>query len=322
MKIIKKSAGLLIIAVFLFMLVPVNAFAANTILSISKSDIKAGDDFTVTVSGAETSNLSLHYDGTMVTLKSQGNATLNGNILSINAKSVSFAFTAKKSGSAGFVASSDKYARSSVMINIGEAAASDTTDTTATADTKASKADTKAASNETTSDKTTDKSKARDAADDSAKNTDETASSEKTAASDGTVSDNTAAADVKEYPEISTSDFSLKELILDRRITVIIGALAAVIVVLIIMLLWSRFSANKDYDEEVDLDDDIEDDTSDEKINVKEEAETHVERKPDFSDEDATDKLYERLKEEEKLSMPKTPVVPEKKLHLEDLNNL
>ena len=39
-------------------------------------------------------------------------------------------------------------------------------------------------------------------------------------------------------------------------------------------------------------------------------------------DEDETDKLYERLKEEEKLSMPKTPVVPEKKLHLEDLNNL
>ena len=228
MKIIKKTTGLLIAAVFLFMLTPVNVFAANTILSISKSDIKAGDDFTVTVSGAETSNLSLHYDGTMVTLKSQGNATLNGNILSINARSASFAFTAKKSGSAGFVASSDKYARSSVRINIGEAAAADTT----TDDTKAAA--------DTSSDNTSDKTQTKDAAtDNSSKSTDSTAASDATAASDGTVSDSTStAADVKDYPEISTSDFSLKELVLDRRITLIIGALLAVIIVLVINLIF------------------------------------------------------------------------------------
>lgn len=319
MKIIKKTTGLLIAAVFLFMLTPVNVFAANTILSISKSDIKAGDDFTVTVSGAETSNLSLHYDGTMVTLKSQGNATLNGNILSINARSASFAFTAKKSGSAGFVASSDKYARSSVRINIGEADAADTT----TADTNASTDDTKAA--DTSSDNTSDKTQTKDAAtDNSSKSTDSTAASDATAASDGTVSDSTStAADVKDYPEISTSDFSLKELVLDRRITLIIGALLAVIIVLVIMLVWSHLSSLKDYDEEDEEPDDIADDFDDEKINVKEQVKAPSEKKPDFSDdEDETDKLYERLKEEEKLSMPKTPVVPEKKLHLEDLNNL
>ncbi|HAP02661.1 MAG TPA: hypothetical protein DCQ87_01215 [Lachnospiraceae bacterium] len=316
MKIIKKTTGLLIAAVFLFMLAPVNVFAANTILSISKSDIKAGDDFTVTISGTETSNLSLHYDGTMVTLKSQGNATLNGNILSINAKSASFAFTAKKSGSAGFVASSDKFARSSVRINIGEAA-----DTT-TADTNASTDDTKAA--DTSSDNTSDKTQTKDAAtDDSSKSTDSTAASDTTAASDGAVSDSTStSADVKDYPEISTSDFSLKELVLDRRITLIIGALLAVIIVLVIMLVWSHLSSLKDYDED-DESDDLTDDFDDEKINVKEQVEASSEKKPDFSDdEDETDKLYERLKEEEKLSMPKTPVVPEKKLHLEDLNNL
>ena len=313
MKIIKKTTGLLIAAVFLFMLTPVNVFAANTILSISKSDIKAGDDFTVTVSGAETSNLSLHYDGTMVTLKSQGNATLNGNILSINARSASFAFTAKKSGSAGFVASSDKYARSSVRINIGEAAAADTT----TDDTKAAA--------DTSADNTSDKTQTKDAAtDNSSKSTDSTAASDATAASDGTVSDSTStAADVKDYPEISTSDFSLKELVLDRRITLIIGALLAVIIVLVIMLVWSHLSSLKDYDEEDEEPDDIADDFDDEKINVKEQVKAPSEKKPDFSDdEDETDKLYERLKEEEKLSMPKTPVVPEKKLHLEDLNNL
>lgn len=313
MKIIKKTTGLLIAAVFLFMLTPVNVFAANTILSISKSDIKAGDDFTVTVSGAETSNLSLHYDGTMVTLKSQGNATLNGNILSINARSASFAFTAKKSGSAGFVASSDKYARSSVRINIGEAAAADTT----TDDTKAAA--------DTSSDNTSDKTQTKDAAtDNSSKSTDSTAASDATAASDGTVSDSTStAADVKDYPEISTSDFSLKELVLDIRITLIIGALLAVIIVLVIMLVWSHLSSLKDYDEEDEEPDDIADDFDDEKINVKEQVKAPSEKKPDFSDdEDETDKLYERLKEEEKLSMPKTPVVPEKKLHLEDLNNL
>lgn len=313
MKIIKKTTGLLIAAVFLFMLTPVNVFAANTILSISKSDIKAGDDFTVTVSGAETSNLSLHYDGTMVTLKSQGNATLNGNILSINARSASFAFTAKKSGSAGFVASSDKYARSSVRINIGEAAAADTT----TDDTKAAA--------DTSSDNTSDKTQTKDAVtDNSSKSTDSTAASDATAASDGTVSDSTStAADVKDYPEISTSDFSLKELVLDRRITLIIGALLAVIIVLVIMLVWSHLSSLKDYDEEDEEPDDIADDFDDEKINVKEQVKAPSEKKPDFSDdEDETDKLYERLKEEEKLSMPKTPVVPEKKLHLEDLNNL
>lgn len=318
MKIIKKTTGLLIAAVFLFMLAPVNVFAANTILSISKSDIKAGDDFTVTISGTETSNLSLHYDGTMVTLKSQGNATLNGNILSINAKSASFAFTAKKSGSAGFVASSDKFARSSVRINIGEAA-----DTT-TADTNASTDDTKAAA-DTSSDNTSDKTQTKDAAtDNSSKSTDSTAASDATAASDGAVSDSTStAADVKDYPEISTSDFSLKELVLDRRITLIIGALLAVIIVLVIMLVWSHLSSLKDYDEEDEEPDDIADDFDDEKINVKEQVKAPSEKKPDFSDdEDETDKLYERLKEEEKLSMPKTPVVPEKKLHLEDLNNL
>ena len=320
MKIIKKTTGLLIAAVFLFMLTPVNVFAANTILSISKSDIKAGDDFTVTVSGAETSNLSLHYDGTMVTLKSQGNATLNGNILSINARSASFAFTAKKSGSAGFVASSDKYARSSVRINIGEADAADTT----TADTNAATDDTKAAA-DTSSDNTSDKTQTKDAAtDNSSKSTDSTAASDASAASDGTVSDSTStAADVKDYPEISTSDFSLKELVLDRRITLIIGALLAVIIVLVIMLVWSHLSSLKDYDEEDEEPDDIADDFDDEKINVKEQVKAPSEKKPDFSDdEDETDKLYERLKEEEKLSMPKTPVVPEKKLHLEDLNNL
>ena len=320
MKIIKKTTGLLIAAVFLFMLTPVNVFAANTILSISKSDIKAGDDFTVTVSGAETSNLSLHYDGTMVTLKSQGNATLNGNILSINARSASFAFTAKKSGSAGFVASSDKYARSSVRINIGEADAADTT----TADTNAATDDTKAAA-DTSSDNTSDKTQTKDAAtDNSSKSTDSTAASDATAASDGTVSDSTStAADVKDYPEISTSDFSLKELVLDRRITLIIGALLAVIIVLVIMLVWSHLSSLKDYDEEDEEPDDIADDFDDEKINIKEQVKAPSEKKPDFSDdEDETDKLYERLKEEEKLSMPKTPVVPEKKLHLEDLNNL
>lgn len=320
MKIIKKTTGLLIAAVFLFMLTPVNVFAANTILSISKSDIKAGDDFTVTVSGAETSNLSLHYDGTMVTLKSQGNATLNGNILSINARSASFAFTAKKSGSAGFVASSDKYARSSVRINIGEADAADTT----TADTNAATDDTKAAA-DTSSDNTSDKTQTKDAAtDNSSKSADSTAASDATAASDGTVSDSTStAADVKDYPEISTSDFSLKELVLDRRITLIIGALLAVIIVLVIMLVWSHLSSLKDYDEEDEEPDDIADDFDDEKINVKEQVKAPSEKKPDFSDdEDETDKLYERLKEEEKLSMPKTPVVPEKKLHLEDLNNL
>lgn len=319
MKIIKKTTGLLIAAVFLFMLTPVNVFAANTILSISKSDIKAGDDFTVTVSGAETSNLSLHYDGTMVTLKSQGNATLNGNILSINARSASFAFTAKKSGSAGFVASSDKYARSSVRINIGEADAADTT----TADTNAATDDTKAAA-DTSSDNTSDKTQTKDAAtDNSSKSTDSTAASDTTAASDGAVSDSTStSADVKDYPEISTSDFSLKELVLDRRITLIIGALLAVIIVLVIMLVWSHLSSLKDYDED-DESDDLTDDFDDEKINVKEQVEASSEKKPDFSDdEDETDKLYERLKEEEKLSMPKTPVVPEKKLHLEDLNNL
>lgn len=318
MKSLKRTAGLFIIAAFLFMLVPVNAFAANTILSISKSDIKTGDDFTVTVSGTETSNLSLHYDGTMVTLKSQGNATLNGNILSINAKSASFAFTAKKAGSAGFVASSDKFARSSVMINIGEAA-SDTTDNTTTATTDTTTTDTNAAS-----DTKTDNSDQTASTDDSSKSTD-TAASDTTSASDGTVSDNTSTATAaKDYPEYSTSDFSLKELVLDRRITVIIGALLAVIVVLVIMLVWSHFSAYRDYDEE-DLDDDFEDDNneSDEKINVKEQAEEALKKRPDFpDDEDETDRLYERLKEEEKLTMPKAPAQPEKKLHLEDLNNL
>ena len=103
----------------------------------------------------------------------------------------------------------------------------------------------------------------------------------------------------------------------------IIGALLAVIIVLVIMLVWSHLSSLKDYDEEDEEPDDIADDFDDEKINVKEQVKAPSEKKPDFSDdEDETDKLYERLKEEEKLSMPKTPVVPEKKLHLEDLNNL
>ena len=317
MKIIaKRFASLFIAVAFLFILLPVRADAAVTILSISKNDIKTGDDFTVTISGASTSNLSLHYDGTMVTLKSQGNAALDGNTLTINAKSASFAFTAKKSGSAGFVASSDQYEKSSVLVNIGEAAA-DTkkSDTSEKTDTAAADTTKKAASEKTASDKSS--------ADDSASTdtTSDTNTSDKAktdTASDSLASDTTAdTADNTDTASFSSSDLSLKELLLDRRVIVIIGALAAVIIVLIIMLLWNHYSAYRDFDEE-----DEEDDEEEGSAVINEKSEVHSEKKPEAFDMDDTDQLYERLKEEEKLTMPKTPVVPEKKLHLEDLNNL
>ena len=52
----------------LCLMLPVDASAAPVILGLSSSEIKVGDSFSVSIAGASSSNLSLHYDGTMVTL--------------------------------------------------------------------------------------------------------------------------------------------------------------------------------------------------------------------------------------------------------------
>lgn len=315
---IRKITGFLAVAVTVFMLLPLSAWAGNTVLSVSKSDIKAGDEFTVTVSGASASNLSLHYDGTMVTLKSQGQASLDGNTLSINAKSATFTFTAKKAGSAGFVGSSDQYARSSAMISIGEAAAAKPQ----TAETKTEDSNEKKSSKTTDADKSTDK-KSKDTED-----TDQVVSVSTNDPDDDTdvsdaktdVSENTAQEDSaaqQEYPFFSSADLSLKELVTDRRIIAIIGVLVAIIIILVIRLLWIHFSEYEYYDDE-----ESEDDEEATEERVSETQKTPETKKSKNTEPDDTDALYEKLKEEEKLTMPKTPVVPEKKLHLEDLNNL
>lgn len=312
---IRKITGFLAVIAVVLMLIPLDAKAADTVLSISKSDIKAGDEFSVTVSGAASSNLSLHYDGTMVTLKSKGNASLDGNTLSINAKSATFTFTAKKAGSAGFVGSSDQYAKSSAIVNIAEASsAADNTDTA------------KKDSGSTESDKSTEKkTKEKEDSDQAAAtSSDDTDTDEPTdTATSGTSTDEAENADQEdsaaqqEYPSFSASDLSLRDLVTDRRVLTIIGVLVVVIIILVIRLLWIHFSDYGDDDEDFS-DDAIE--SADEEIPVRTGTQSAIKEK--VNDIDDTELLYEKLKEEEKLTMPKTPVVPEKKLHLEDLNNL
>lgn len=301
-------AAVLILAVTLAL--PVDALASPVILGLSTNDIKVGDTFTVSLSGAESSNLSLHYDGTMVTLKDQKGATLDGNTLTIPAKSVSFTFTAKQEGNAGFVASSDKFERSSAVVKIAAGAASDTSDDTQTA----------AAATDENSDAGTD-------------NDADTASASQSSVSDSSAevsSSSDTAEQVSDDDEtdiskhgISSSDLSFKQLILDRRMILVIAVLLAVIIILIIRITTLHYAlTGTDYD-----DDDIDFDENEKNIAEKEEEEKNrlVEHVTDRNNESQQPKTpYDPDFEidEEKLTMPKAPKRPNEKLKLEDLNNL
>ena len=300
---LKKAIGLSAVAlILLFLTLPFNSYAANTLLSVSKQDIKAGDSFDVTISGAKSSNLSLHYDGTMVTLKGQGNATLNGNTLSVSGRSATFTFEAKKAGNAGFVASSDRYARSSVMLSIGEAAAASETTENEVAETKK---DSRTEKNTNANKKTQD----ADTVASEEKNTDETAEAQNALdESDNSVQDN---AKPQENTAFSSSNLTFKQLILDRRVMLIIAVLVAIIIILVIRLIWLHF---EDYDDE-EYEEDI-------KTRIETSPVNEKPTKKQAQKEADEDNLYEKLKAEEKLTMPKAPAVSEKKLHLEDLNNL
>lgn len=304
---IRKKAYLLM-AVFILaasLFLPMDASASPVILGLSTNDIRVGDTFTVSVAGAQSSNLSLHYDGTMVSLKGQNGATLDGNTLTIAAKSASFTFEAKQEGSAGFVASSDMYDRSSAVVSIAAAATDTNSDAAATESTDA----------DTSEDTTDEEASAKTDSTDTETVSDST---EDTSA----VSDDTDSADSVDTEKhgISSSDLSFRQLILDRRMILVIAVLLAIIIVLIIRITTLHYSLDDEYES-----DDIDFDDNEKKLAEKEKEEEqnklveHItEDKPDRkSSEIDLDEI-----DEEKLTMPKAPKKPNEKLKLEDLNNL
>lgn len=303
----KIAAVMALMIVVLGFAFPVNALASPVILGISTNSIKVGDSFSVSVSGADSSNLSLHYDGTMVTLTGQNGASLDGNTLTIAAKSATFTFTAKQSGSAGFVASSDKYERSSAVVSIAAS-----TEDNAQTDADTSQTDTEGteASENDADTSASDSSDDKDSVSDS--------SEELPADTTQDVSDTDT---VSQKHGTSSSDLSFKQLITDRRMTLVIAVLLAVIIALIIRITTLHYQlADLDYD-----DDDIDFDEEEKKISEKEKEE---EKKKPL--EPVTEKKNEKKPvdialddiDEEKLTMPKAPKKPNEKLKLEDLNNI
>lgn len=311
-KVKKRIAA--VFAVFVtFMAFTVSASAESTFLAISSDQIKAGDSFKVTISSPQTSQLMLHYDGTMVKLTGQGQASLTGNTLTITAKSATYTFEALKAGGAGFVASSDQYERSSVMVQIKESAEAPATgskeETDADSD-KGSDAGAEDSSGEEAVEpddtaETGEDSAATASSDDTSEQTDSADTSE-SADTDEKTGNDTAYAKT----EVSSSDLTLRELLLDRRVVVILAVMAVVIIILAFALIRSRYVYDDDFEDEAE--DSDEEDTRKE-IEV---PDLVLKKTPDREEKTVMDV------EKEKLSMPKTPVNPEKKLKLEDLNDL
>lgn len=294
----------------LCLMLPVDASAAPVILGLSSSEIKVGDSFSVSIAGASSSNLSLHYDGTMVTLTGQGGAALNGNTLTISAKSATFTFTAKQEGNAGFVASSDQYERSSAVVKIAQASAQTSDNTqaaTADNDTEAAASD-----NPDTTDDSQTKVSSQSASDSADTHTSEDL---QTDSEDTTVT---------RKHGVSSQDLTFSQLITDRRMIIVIAVLLAVIIVLIIRLTTLHYAMSDDYDDDIDFDEE------EKRIAEKEEEQRklveHVTEKKEKSEKleraEKTSGLDLDGIDVEKLTMPKAPKNPNKKLKLEDLNDL
>lgn len=301
-KYLKRTAvSAAVLMLFLTLIFPVSAYASPVILGLSTQDISVGDSFSVYVSGSAASNLSLHYDGTMVKLTGQAGASLDGNTLTIKAKSVSFTFEAIKDGSAGFVASSDAYDRSSVIVNIK--AASDGTTEVKDDNTDAGTDETvSSSSDESTSESVSTSSEAVSTSDIYADTTD------------------SEPEDRQDDASISSSDLSFKDLITDRRMILVIAVLVAIIIILIIRLATMHFNTDSGYES-----DDIDFDDAEARIKEKEdkEAEEEAVKEKPVKDEPVS-KAKELAPEidEEKLTMPKAPKKPAEKLKIDDLNDL
>ncbi|MQN00540.1 MAG: hypothetical protein DUD27_06005 [Lachnospiraceae bacterium] len=346
----KLMASFMAVAAVIFILLPVNAKAARPVISVSNTEVKVGDEFTVTVSGTAASRLSLSFDPSKVTLKSRGNATYSGNTVSLYAQSASFTFTAKETGFSYLIANSSTYGRSSAKVNISEATA-DTKKTTDTKKTAATVAST--ATSKTTDKKTTSTKKASSDASKTVKSSD--------AGSTKNLSDNES---------FTSSDLSFKELLLDRRMLVVLAVLVVIILILAIRLirihvLYDVYDYDTDNDSKGSGDvskpsrhndglsaggvsksgntgDNIADDEMindidrnlqknagfDYDYNADDKAEKDYDIKLGDSDDimdklpdkiDDPDALIDRLMAEDKLKMPKVSK-NKKKLHVEDLN--
>jgi hypothetical protein len=106
------------------MQVAVTCFAASTTISFSKSNVKIGDEVTVTVrfSGSDIAGVqfSISYDSSILTYKSCSGATYSGGTAvwyddssSVSSHSVSFSFKANKTGSTTISVSNVSVANSS-----------------------------------------------------------------------------------------------------------------------------------------------------------------------------------------------------------------
>lgn len=301
-----KNIYILIAALMVFVMFPVSAQASQVILAVSGNDIKVGDSFTVSMTGASSSKMSLHYDGTMVTPKSMNGASLDGNTLTVTARSVSFTFEAKQAGGAGFVASSDAFAKSSVVVNIAEAA-ENTQDKTVQESEKKEETDKKPAND------TNDKDKSSQSSSSSEKS--------KSTSSDSSTADNDTkkpqpAQSSDSQIAVSSDSLTFRQLITDRRMILVTGVLLAIIIALIIRITVLRSElGNSDYGT-----DDIDFDDNEEKIRAEEKR---LEREIHEEPEEIKNVPLEDLEiDEAKLTMPKPPKKPATKLRLEDLNDL
>lgn len=131
----RRFLGFLIIFSLLFSYVPTVFAEGTTMIDFSNKSPAVGDTVTVTVSGSESSTITLKYNGSILSFSScnVSGYTTDGNTVSFAATSGSVTFSVVGEGSANVIVSSDTLTGSSATLTV--ASATTETEETTTEDT-------------------------------------------------------------------------------------------------------------------------------------------------------------------------------------------
>lgn len=157
---ITTRAVVVLVAVFLLFM-PIGVYAdGTTSIALSGSSTTVGNKVTVTISGTDSSKLSLRYNNNVFKLVncSVSGYTTDANVVSFSGKSGQVTFEAVEPGSGDLVVSSDVLSGSSASVTVSPAASEAPAEPEASEEPKES-TDTKAAESEKPKEEKSDKSK-------------------------------------------------------------------------------------------------------------------------------------------------------------------
>lgn len=121
----KKKLSAILLALLLIA-TPLTVFAdGTTSIATSGNSVQVGDKVTVTVTGSDTSKLSLRYNNNVLKFQncSASGYSTEGNVITFNGKSAQITFEATDGGAGDLVVSSDTLSGSSTSVQVAAAAA-------------------------------------------------------------------------------------------------------------------------------------------------------------------------------------------------------